>query len=162
MINENSSIEIIYKMESFRTPQLQLIHNVLELAKNWHKHQVLAMREFNISHEQLNILITLYYDTDESSLSLSEIQDKMVLPTTNASRLVDKLREKKLVTRKTNRQNRRKVKIQITEKGKITVVKATEKMKKYAEKINTTFDDQEAYSMQKKICQINDIILDWN
>lgn len=149
-------------MKNVRTPQLELIHNALELAKNISKHQELVLKEFNISHEQFNILLTLNYDTDESSLSLFEIQEKMVFPTTNTSRLVDKLKEKKLVTRKTNLQNRRKVKIQITENGKKVVQQARDKMKYYREKLNTIITKKEANEINEKLCAINDLILDWH
>jgi len=148
-------------METFRTPRLQLIHNVLELAKNINRNQEKILREFNISHEQLNILIILFYDSCEPSLSLLEIQKKMVLSTTNTSRLVDKLKEKKLVTRKINPINRRKVKIQITEKGENIVSQAVEKIKYYTERVNLKISDEEAINISKRINEINDLILDW-
>ena len=138
-------------METFRTPRLQLIHNVLELAKNINSNQERILREFNISHEQLNILIILFYDTYEPSLSLLEIQKKMVLSTTNTSRLVNKLKKKKLVTRKTNPINRRKVKIQITEEGENIVSQAMEKIKYYTERVNLKISDEEAINISKRI-----------
>jgi len=149
-------------METFRTPQLNLIHSVLELAKNINRHQEFVLKEFNISHEQLNILIILFYDSCKPSLSLLEIQEKMILSTTNTSRLVDKLKEKKLVTRKANRENRRKVKIQITKKGEILVTQATEKIKYYTDKINLKISDEESFKLNKKITEINEIVLDWH
>ena len=148
-------------METFRTPRLQLIHNVLELAKNITSNQEKILREFNISHEQLNILIILFYDSRETSLSLLEIQNKMVLSTTNTSRLVNKLKEKKLVTRKTNPINRRKVKIQITEEGENIVSQAVEKIKYYTERVHLKISDEEAIDISKRINEINDLILDW-
>ena len=148
-------------METFRTPRLQLIHTVLELAKNITSNQELILREFNISHEQLNILIILFYDSYEPSLSLLEIQKKMVLSTTNTSRLVNKLNEKKLVTSKTNPINKRKVKIQITEEGEKIVSQAMKKIKYYTEKLNLKISDEEAIDISKRINDINDLILDW-
>ena len=148
-------------MENFRTPRLQLIHSVLELAKNINSNQERILREFNISHEQLNILIILFYDSRETSLSLLEIQNKMVLSTTNTSRLVNKLKEKKLVTSKTNPINKRKVKIQITEEGEKIVSQAMKKIKYYTEKLNLKISDEEAIDISKRINDINDLILDW-
>ena len=147
-------------MKTFRTPRLQLIHTVLELAKNINSIQELILREFNISHEQLNILIILFYDSREPSLSLLEIQNKMVLSTTNTSRLVEQLKEKKLVTRKTNPINKRKVKIQITKEGEKIVSQATKKIKYYTEKLNLKISDEEAIDISKRINEINDLILD--
>lgn len=149
-------------MEIFRTPQLELTHSILEWAKNFNKHQENILKEFNISHEQLNILITLHYDSRESSLSLLEIQNQMVLQTTNMSRLIDKLKAKKLVTRKINKQNRRKVDIKITKEGEILTVNAIKKVKFYTEKLNIAITDKEALDLRKKIEDINDLILDWD
>lgn len=149
-------------METFRTPQLQLIHNVLELAKNINSHQEKILREFNISHEQLNILIILSYDSSEPSLSLLEIQEKMILATTNTSRLVDKLKEKKLVTSKTNPINRRKVKIQITEEGENIASQVVSKIKYYTERYSLKISDEEVINASKIINAINDLVLDWN
>ncbi|MFI1773641.1 MarR family winged helix-turn-helix transcriptional regulator [Thalassobellus citreus] len=148
-------------METFRTPQLDLIHNVLELAKNINKQQEILLKEFNISHEQLNILIILFYDSCKSSLSLLEIQERMILSTTNTSRLVDKLKEKKLATRKTDSKNRRKVKIQITKKGETLVIQATKKIKDYSKKVNLKISDNESFELSKKIVEINELVLDW-
>lgn len=147
-------------METFRTPQLSFIHNVLELAKNINKHQEILLKEFHISHEQLNILITLFNDTPKTSLSLSEIQEKMILSTTNTSRLVDKLKEKELVTRKTNKKNRRKVKIQITKKGEVLVTKAIEKIKFNTKTIYAKISDNEANYLGNKIKNINELVID--
>lgn len=148
-------------MDRFRTPQLKLIHNVLELAKNINKHQEMVLKAFGISHEQLNILITLFNDTSKASLSLLEIQEKMILPTTNSSRLVDKLKEKGLVTRKTDSENRRKVMIQITKKGEELVSKAIEQIKSNSDKIYSKVSDKEAIELSNKISKINEQLLDW-
>lgn len=148
-------------METFRTPQLQLIHNVLELAKNINSIQKVILREFNISHEQLNILIILFYDSSRPSISLLEIQKKMILSTTNTSRLLDNLKEKKLVTRKTNPINRRKVKIRITEEGENIVSQVMEKIKYNTERVDWRISDEETINIGKRINEINDFVLDW-
>ena len=148
-------------MENFRTPQLQLIHSNLELAKNISKHQDFVLKEFNISHEQFNILLILKYDSCNSSLSLLEIQERMVFSTTNTSRLVNKLKEKKLLTRKANQQNRRKVKIQITKKGEKVIGEARKKMRFYRKKLNDILTEKEAIDINRKINEINNLILDW-
>lgn len=147
-------------MGTFRTPQLLLFHHVLELAKNISQYQDSLLKEFGISHEQLNILIILYYDSDESSLSLFEIQEQMVLSTTNTSRLVDKLKDKKLITRKTDQNNRRKVKVRISDKGIKLVTSAVEKLRRSSERMNSNISDREAINLNKRIFEINELILD--
>ena len=149
-------------MGTFRTPQLLLFHNVLELAKNISQYQDNVLQEFSISHEQLNILIILHYDSCESSLSLLEIQERMILSTTNTSRLVDKLKDKKLVERKIDQKNRRKVKIRISDEGISLVTRAVEKIKHSSESINPKISDREAINLSKTISELNELILDWS
>ena len=69
--------------------------------------------------------------------------------------------EGRLVTRKTNPINRRKVKIQITEEGENIVSQAVEKIKYYTERVNLKISDEEAIDISKRINDINDLILDW-
>ncbi|WP_321372882.1 MarR family transcriptional regulator [uncultured Draconibacterium sp.] len=149
-------------METFRTPQLLLLHHVLELAKNISKYQEKILQEFSISHEQLNILIILHYDSCESALSLLEIQERMILSTTNTSRLVDKLKDKKLVERRIDQKNRRKVKIRITHKGIKLVTKAVEKINHSYKSINSKISDREATKLIKRISELNELLLDWH
>lgn len=147
-------------MDTFRTPQLSLVHEVLELAKNISLFQEKILREFSISHEQLNILIILHFDSWESSLSLLEIQERMILSTTNTSRLVDKLKDKKLVEKKVDQKNRRKVKVQISDKGINLVTSATEKIKHSYEKMDSKISDGEANKLSKTISELSELILD--
>jgi DNA-binding MarR family transcriptional regulator len=135
---------------------------VLELAKNISQYQEKILQEFSISHEQLNILIILHYDSCESSLSLLEIQERMVLSTTNTSRLVDKLKDKNLVERKIDQKNRRKVKIRITDEGINIVTRAVENIKHSSERINSEISDSEAINLNKRISEINELMLDWH
>jgi DNA-binding MarR family transcriptional regulator len=135
---------------------------VLELAKNISQYQEKILQEFSISHEQLNILIILHFDSCESSLSLLEIQEKMILSTTNTSRLVDKLKDKNLVERKIDQKNRRKVKIRITDKGIYLVTKAVKNIKYSSERISSEISDSEAINLNKRISEINELILDWH
>jgi len=150
-------------MKDFRTEQLTVIHYILKIAKQYSSHQDMMLKEFNLSHEQLNILITLHFDNcEESSLSLEEIQNKMVIATTNTSRLVSKLREKKFVTKSINQKNQRKLKIKITKTGIEIVTKATEKMKVYAKKLENALSKKEANEIHRKFTIISETILDWH
>lgn len=133
---------------------------MIELAKNISQYQENLLKEFGISHEHLNILIILHYDSSESSLSLLEIQEKMILSTTNISRLVDKLKDKKLVEKKIDQKNRRKVKIRISDKGISIINRAIEKFKQSTEMITSNISDVEAINLSKRISEFNELILD--
>ncbi len=76
-----------------------------------------VLKPFDLSLQQFNVLRILKGRKDKPA-NLSFIQERMISKMSNTSRLVDKLIQKQLVKRTICEQNRRKVDIYITEKGK--------------------------------------------
>lgn len=74
------------------------------------------LKEFNISQQQFNILRILRGAHPNCS-SMTMLQDRMIDKMSNASRLVEKLRLKGYVERKENLEDRREVKVTITDAG---------------------------------------------
>ena len=75
-----------------------------------------TLKPYQLSEQQFNVLRILRGQYPEPAM-LSLIQARMLDKMSNATRLVDKLEKKGLVTRKRNEQNRRQVNILITQKG---------------------------------------------
>jgi len=75
-----------------------------------------VLKPFGISEQQLNVLFILKKQPDQAC-NLSEVQSQMMHKMSNATRLVEKLRLKNMVTRQIDNENRRKVEIKITQKG---------------------------------------------
>jgi DNA-binding MarR family transcriptional regulator len=75
-----------------------------------------VLKPFGLSEQQLNVLSILKRQPDMTG-NLSEIQTQMMHKMSNATRLVEKLRLKGMVTRELDSENRRKVEIKITRKG---------------------------------------------
>lgn len=69
-----------------------------------------------ISHQQYNVLRILR-GQHPNAVMLCQITERMIDKMSNATRLVEKLRQKGLVTRELNDESRRKVDIRITESG---------------------------------------------
>lgn len=76
-----------------------------------------VLKPYDLSLQQFNVLRILKGRKDKPA-NLSFIQERMISKMSNTSRLVDKLIQKELVSRTICKQNRRKVDIYITEKGK--------------------------------------------
>lgn len=74
------------------------------------------LKPFGISEQQLNVLSILKRQPGKTC-NLCEVQSQMMHKMSNATRLVEKLRLKGLLTRETDKDNRRKVEITITSKG---------------------------------------------
>lgn len=86
------------------------------------------LKPFGISEQQLNVLFILKKQPGQTC-NLFEVQAQMMHKMSNATRLVEKLRLKGLVTRDTGKENRRTVDITITKKGLAFLEKVEYKLK---------------------------------
>jgi len=76
-----------------------------------------AFKTYNISIQQFNVLRILK-GADPKPVSINDITDRMVDKMSNASRLVEKLKNKELIERKVCSYDKRQADVIITEKGK--------------------------------------------
>ncbi|MFY8184677.1 MAG: MarR family winged helix-turn-helix transcriptional regulator [Bacteroidia bacterium] len=79
-------------------------------------------------------------------MNLGLIQDRMLDKNSNASRLIEKLKIKKLVERKESKIDRRQVDIMITEKG-LDLLKKMDGKVEEAELIDSNLTKQEAETL---------------
>ncbi|NQV78525.1 MAG: MarR family transcriptional regulator [Lutibacter sp.] len=75
------------------------------------------LKPYDLTLQQYNVMRILRGQNGNPA-NLSTLQERMVDRSSNTTRLVDKLIKKELVKRNVCKQNRRKVEIFITEKGK--------------------------------------------
>lgn len=74
------------------------------------------LKPFELSPEQYNVLRILRGQKGKPA-NMCVIQERMIAKNSNTTRLIDKLLNKELVTREVCPDNRRKMEIEITEKG---------------------------------------------
>lgn len=99
---------------------LNTINNLL-LTGNWvYEKSAEHLKLYGLSVEQYNVLLLLKKLNGEPT-NLNTIQSSMTSKMSNTTRLVEKLRLKGLLTREQSQENRRKVEIRITDKGKLFV-----------------------------------------
>jgi DNA-binding MarR family transcriptional regulator len=96
--------------------------NVLVTASWIYNNDAARLKKHSITPEQYNVLRILR-GSHPNKLMLAEITNRMIDKNSNATRLVEKLRQKGFVKREVCEANRRQVDISITEKG-LTVLKA--------------------------------------
>lgn len=100
----------------FKSEQQKLALNIL-FTGSWLSTVFSDMiKPFDITHHQFNVLRILKGRYPNSYRNM-EITERMIDKASNVTRIVDKLQEKKLVTRTENDEDRRQVDIRITEKG---------------------------------------------
>jgi MarR family 2-MHQ and catechol resistance regulon transcriptional repressor len=99
----------------FKSPQQKAIVN-LRYTSNWIlKKQNTYMSKYDISIAQFNILRILRGAND--SMSVNTVKERMIEKSPNTTRLMDKLIEKGLIIRDRDEQDKRIIKVCITEVG---------------------------------------------
>lgn len=104
------------KQKSFKSPHHRMMVNIMFTGNFLQKRFLCLMREFGVSPQQHNVL-SILRGQHPQPCSLGDIQERMLDRMSNATRLVDKLLEKKLVDRVQCPANRRKIEITVTEAG---------------------------------------------
>ena len=95
---------------------LKAILNILVTADRISSKTNVTLKPYDLSKEQYNVLRILRGQHPNPS-ALQLISERMISKSSNATRLVEKLRTKGLVERSTCPTNRRKIDILITQKG---------------------------------------------
>ncbi len=102
-------------MESLELAKNTVV-GILKAGSKAEKHIGEALKTFDVSLQQFNVLRILR-GRKGIPANLQTVQKRMIHKMSNTTRLVDKLILKKLVVRKTCKENRRKIEITITDKG---------------------------------------------
>jgi DNA-binding MarR family transcriptional regulator len=117
-------IEEAIQQKSFADPFHKAQVNVLYTAAWINQQSTQALKPFNISIQQYNILRILRGMHPEPA-TVKLLTERMIDKMSNASRLVEKLKQKDLVCREGCPEDRRRVNISITDKGLELLEKAS-------------------------------------
>ena len=101
-----------------------------------------ALKPFEVSLQQFNVLRILRGQKGKPA-NLSTLNDRMVSKMSNTTRLVDKLIAKGLADRNTCPENRRKVEIRLTEKGRKSLKAMDRAVDKAEQKLMGSFSEEE-------------------
>lgn len=110
------SLEDDIRQEKFESEHHKMAVNILFTGSWLHNLNALRFKPFDITPEQYNVLRILR-GNHPKQLMLADITARMIDKSSNATRLVEKLRQKGLVKREICESNRRQVDIFITDKG---------------------------------------------
>ena len=102
-------------MESLELAKNTVV-GILKAGSKVEEHIGEVLKTFDISLQQFNVLRILR-GRKGIPANLQTVQKRMIHKMSNTTRLVDKLIIKKLVVRKTCKENRRKIEITITDQG---------------------------------------------
>ncbi len=109
-------LEEAIQQKEFKDPYNKAVVNILYTQSYIVTRQSNLFKPFGLSPEQYNVLRILRGQNGKP-ITVSSIQDRMLNKMSNASRLVEKLKQKGHVIREECPSDRRQVDIVITEKG---------------------------------------------
>ena len=120
-------------------PYLTMVVNILRTGSIIDHKVSEVLKEFEITHIQFNILRLLEVVYPDK-LSVGDITKGLLFPTSDVSRLLDRLEKRKLITRTLCPDNRRKMDISITGHGLQVIASSLPKIEKnldgyYSERI---------------------------
>jgi len=143
------------KQSKFKDEFQRVMLNIV-FTSGWVEVSILhALKKYDLSSQQYNVLRILR-GSRPHPLNLSDIQERMMDKMSNATRLVEKLRQKGLLTRVQCEQNRRKVEIEITEKGVQLLAELDPIMEKNNKTITRHLTSEEAHQLNMLLDKLRD------
>ncbi|MEN7547754.1 MarR family transcriptional regulator [Rapidithrix thailandica] len=139
-------IEEAIKQKKFESERQKAVINLMYTNSWLSSVHTKCLKPFGISIQQFNVLRILRGQYPKPC-TLSLVQERMLDKSSNATRLVEKLRLKGLVERNLCESNRRQVDILITEEGLILLKKASKVMHDVTEAM--PLNDLEAIQLNK-------------
>ncbi len=138
-------IEDAIKQPVFKTAYEKAIVNILYTG-NWLVYNESKLfKEFGLTHPQYNVLRILKGQYPQAA-TVNLIIERMLDKSSNASRVVEKLRTKGFVVRKICKMDRRRVDVKITEKGLDVLENTTLKMNE-SRSAHKSLSDEEAETL---------------
>jgi len=104
------------KQKEFKSEYIKLALNVMYTGNWLHLLQTRKLKKWGLSHQQYNVLRILRGQYPNVA-SVGTVLARMLEPSSNITRLVDKLEVKKMVSRCENKDNRRMQDLKITKEG---------------------------------------------
>jgi DNA-binding MarR family transcriptional regulator len=129
------SLEEDIRQEHFQSDHQKAAINILFTGSWLYNINAGYLKKFGITPEQFNVLRILR-GSYPKPMMLAEITERMIDRSSNCTRLVEKLRQKELVSREICENNRRQVDISITDKGLQTLKKIDLKIPSWIETMN--------------------------
>lgn len=130
------AIEQDIKQEKFATEHEKAVINILFTSSWLHHKNLTRLKPHGITPEQYNVLRILR-GSFPKPLMLADISGRMIDKSSNATRLVEKLRQKGLLKREICDDNRRQVDIVITDKGLSVLKKIDQEAEDWIASIKT-------------------------
>ncbi len=148
-------IEEAIQQKAFKNEYQKLHVNILYTASFLNQNTLQTLKPFNISPQQFNILRILRGMYPQPA-SVKLLTEKMIDKMSNASRLVEKLRNKGLVAREACDNDRRKVDVQITSAGLTLLEQASFAIEQMIQNYAQTISAEEATTLNSGLDKLRE------
>ena len=129
-------LEEAIRQRKFSSDFEKAVINIFYTASWLEGKNIQRLKPFGISPQQFNVLRILR-GSDPSPLRLTDITERMIDKNSNATRLVEKLRQKSFLKREVCKTNRRQVDIRITPKGMDLLKQIDEQNEEWLKSVRT-------------------------
>lgn len=143
------------QQRSFESPQQQVLLNVLLTSGLVKGGSASAVKPFGLTWQQFNLLRILRGQCGQPA-SMRLLQERMLDPQSNASRLVDKLEQKRYVVRETSSADKRQVSVLLTEEGERVLAKASAQMAAYSNSLGEGMSTEEMEMLSELLDRFRD------
>ncbi len=148
------NLEESIKQTKFKSEFHKLTLNIMFTAGNINGEQTRFFKKYDISPQQYNVLRILRGQFPNPA-SVGLLQERMLDQMSNASRLVEKLKQKKLLTRKECKADRRQVDVIISGEG-LKLLEEIDGLFDDFEKKHRTLNLDEAKELNRLLDKINE------
>ncbi len=135
-------LEAAIQQKKFKSEYEKVVINLLYTSGWLQVHQQRFFKQFDISPQQYNVLRILRGQYPNAA-TVSLVQERMLDKMSNASRLIEKLKQKGFVDRNECPNDRRQVDVKITERG-LDLLKAIDNHREDVEQIMASISKTEA------------------
>jgi len=142
------------QQEKFKSEHEKVMLNILFTGNLLESDSYKILKPFGLSPQQYNVLRILK-GQEGKAISVNNIMSRMIDKMSNASRLVEKLRQKELIERVVSEQDRRQVDVKITLKGQQLLEKATKEVNNL-DRIKSNITTEEAQQLNEILDKIRD------
>jgi len=111
-------------------------------------------KDFDVSIQQFNVLRILN-GAKKNAVNMNYVQSRMIHKMSNTTRLIDKLVNKGLVSRDICKENRRKIDVKISQKGKNLLTKINNIVDSKEKELCSEFNNKELNELQRLLNKLN-------
>ena len=148
--------EALKQTKPFKSEFQKLMLNLAHTGSWFNNIMSEVLKPYELSHPQYNVLRILKGKHPDAYCNL-EITQRMVDKSSNVTRIIDKLLEKKLVIRNENPENRRQVNICITNKG-LAILHEIQSSADFEKLKSINFNEEKARLMNQWLDEIRDLV----